>query len=618
MINIFFVAECDSQSLETQCSEGEICRNNVCEPGTQCTSSTDCSNEGLDPNCVASYCQPSRCTATGQCGYGYLCFEGFNTGSCRLHVIRSVAENTPTYQLDFIQTLPGPFSQITWYKGIPAQQIVTYIEDLALRYQSEYCRYGGCTESDRAELNTQTGALTIKQLDYMDNDYYTYTATAGSSTTGYDYVIQLEVFVQAEKPIIEGLEDIIEADTKTTFICSVERIRPSAKRIYWTVDRDIINGTVRSHDNADDSTFRQINTATYIFTKNQHRSSVICHVIPQAEGAEAVEQGVRVDVGYGPVGTPTIYLNPQEGQYEGSLVSLACSGFVQGNPKTYTFTWKRDGYTMEINDNSKDTLEFFMEPVDEGNYTCMAQNVYGSTEESTPVELLLLGEPPPSDGGNSSQDLVIVGGAVASVVLIIIVTAGIAFWMYRKRVCGPKGERSTYDDTEVTQTERGNETGTGNRDSGPENHVYNYIDLNEINSISTSDVRETPTYINGETPRTENAESSQTNNDAIVIQSVYNNAQKGPPKQVKVNHYEQLRHNAECQEVKQSGTEIRDGSTLSTGFPYYNINNTDGRDGFDNRGAEIDHGVKTNISDGYEVPVNRQCEGQTQIHVESF
>ncbi len=145
-------------------------------------------------------------------------------------------------------------------------------------------------------------------------------------------------------------------------------------------------------------------------------------------------------------------------------------------------------------------------------------------------------------------------------------------------------------------------------------------------------------------------------NNTQVISSVYNNAPKGPPKKLQVNHYEPLRHNQEYEDIEQPRAGPRDGST---GPPYYNIkpnkdgrhgfdnkdgrhgfdnkdgrhgfdnkdgrhgfgnkdgrhgfDNKDGRHGFDNRAAEINV-----LGDGYEVPIKRKTEGQTQIHVESF
>ena len=100
----------------------------------------------------------------------------------------------------------------------------------------------------------------------------------------------------------------------------------------------------------------------------------------------------------GPEGTPRITLNPEIGQYEGEPVTFNCDGFQHGNPRSYTYTWKRNGVIKtDVDDNTKKTLEFFMTSEDEGNYTCMAENEYGPpTAESAAVELLLIvGIPPP-------------------------------------------------------------------------------------------------------------------------------------------------------------------------------------------------------------------------------
>ena len=113
----------------------------------------------------------------------------------------------------------------------------------------------------------------------------------------------------------------------------------------------------------------------------------------------------------------------------------------------------------------------------------------------------------------------------------------------------------------------------------------------------------------------QNVGNSDPNNNSLVIPSVYNNAKRGPPKNLKVHHYEALRHNAEYEEVGQSRSGPR-GDTTS--LPYHNISaSKDGRHGFDNRAAEIDE-EKSNLQDGYEVPVKRQNEGQTHDYLECF
>ncbi len=103
----------------------------------------------------------------------------------------------------------------------------------------------------------------------------------------------------------------------------------------------------------------------------------------------------------GPEGNPTMSVFPTDGQqHKGEEVSFKCDKFEPGNPKTYTYTWKKDGdKLMNVKDtNEPNTLTFEMTPEDEGNYTCLVENAYGETNESAAVELRLKLGPPTSDG----------------------------------------------------------------------------------------------------------------------------------------------------------------------------------------------------------------------------
>ena len=60
-------------------------------------------------------------------------------------------------------------------------------------YQNEYCDGSTtCPSSTRGSLNTQTGELTIKDLDYADRDYYYYLFNPGD--TGNKHEIFVEVY----------------------------------------------------------------------------------------------------------------------------------------------------------------------------------------------------------------------------------------------------------------------------------------------------------------------------------------------------------------------------------------------------------------------------------------
>ncbi len=109
----------------------------------------------------------------------------------------------------------------------------------------------------------------------------------------------------------------------------------------------------------------------------------------------------------GPEGKPTMKVNPEEGeQYEGKEVIFECASFIHGNPRTYTYTWKKDGSILNnVEDDTKNTLTFKMTPADAGNYSCIAGNDYGDSEESVAVQLLFNPGIPPPDGTSSIKNL---------------------------------------------------------------------------------------------------------------------------------------------------------------------------------------------------------------------
>ena len=54
-----------------------------------CDSSAECA---FDPEttCVADYCQPSRCTATGQCVFGQVCSHNVDARTCVCTLVKYI------------------------------------------------------------------------------------------------------------------------------------------------------------------------------------------------------------------------------------------------------------------------------------------------------------------------------------------------------------------------------------------------------------------------------------------------------------------------------------------------------------------------------------------------
>ena len=126
--------------------------------------------------------------------------------------------------------------------------------------------------------------------------------------------------------------------------------------------------------------------------------------------------------------------------------------------------------------------------------------------------------------GASSPVGVIAGASAGGVVLCVIaVVACIVYWM-RRRISKPEDERSAYEDTQVIPAVRTknigvrrneNVTERGTRESDPANHVYNYIDMQEINN-ATSNIAEVNNK-DREIPLRQKFGTPETNNDTLAI-----------------------------------------------------------------------------------------------------
>ncbi len=199
-ISIFFTLtvhseSCDTTSSESQCNAGEICTDNVCGTAVECSTGPECSLVGLPPNCRSGYCQPTSCTATGQCVHGTTCSEVL--GVCVSRIKYTVIEGTSTLVLPTAEpATPGTYIQIVWRKGNPPAQICTYLSDLRpdVVYQGEYCDGSdSCSTSSRGRLDINSGELTINDLDYRDSDFYYYDFQADIPDNSASYELQVDV-----------------------------------------------------------------------------------------------------------------------------------------------------------------------------------------------------------------------------------------------------------------------------------------------------------------------------------------------------------------------------------------------------------------------------------------
>ncbi len=273
-----------------------------CRLAVECTSNADCSAHGLALSCTSGYCQPHTCTATGQCVSQQICSSNYPLPTCVFQDNREVAEGSTNFLLRPSKPIRygASLSHIQWYKTPNQDQLATYNRDLGIvRYHNEYCEDGksSCAQSHRASLDTSTAALTIKEVNQQDEDFYYCEYRFRGYLVGQKYEMYLTVFVQPGVPAVGGLDSIIETENEVTLTCTVERIRPAARRIYWKIDGNKLYGTTMnsSHDPIDNSLI-QTNIVSLVLRRDQHGKTVECIVVP--EYGKKVSTKKLIDFGY--------------------------------------------------------------------------------------------------------------------------------------------------------------------------------------------------------------------------------------------------------------------------------------------------------------------------------
>ena len=110
-----------------------------------------------------------------------------------------VPENSE-FLLEFLEP-DISYKTLTWYRPNRDQKIVEFVSDGGdggtLEYYGDFCVWNpSCPSSDKGELNTNNGALTIYSLSLEDEDFYYYSFTsfdARVNDTGIKYEIYVEV-----------------------------------------------------------------------------------------------------------------------------------------------------------------------------------------------------------------------------------------------------------------------------------------------------------------------------------------------------------------------------------------------------------------------------------------
>ncbi len=115
----------------------------------------------------------------------------------------NISQNTDEYPLKVIGGEGSTFESIVWYKNTynSADQVAIYViidGTTNIKYKGEYCSRGetSCDDSDRGSLDINSATLTVKDLQYNDEDFYyfTYKTTTGAGTVGSGYELHLTVY----------------------------------------------------------------------------------------------------------------------------------------------------------------------------------------------------------------------------------------------------------------------------------------------------------------------------------------------------------------------------------------------------------------------------------------
>ena len=70
--------------------------------------------------------------------------------------------------------------------------------------------------------------------------------------------------VQPTNPTLSGLDGILDTTKEVAFTCTVDRIRPPAKDIYWMIDGVRVNGSISDGtEDPNDKSLSQTNEVSY-------------------------------------------------------------------------------------------------------------------------------------------------------------------------------------------------------------------------------------------------------------------------------------------------------------------------------------------------------------------
>ena len=449
---------CDPTVDTTPCKEGQICSKKstddeyTCQQTVQCFFSHECflhgrgHGHGQSFSCYSGFCQPHTCDTTGQCIHGWICSPF--TSKCVVRVNQVVAEGTPNFLLQPSKdagTLYGAnYISITWSKTTPEDEIAIYSGGMGPKYKGEYCENSQlCNYSPKALLHINTATLNIKNLSYQDEDFYFYRCVSDGirfTLHGPKYVIYLTVFAQPDPPSLNGLDNV-EIHREVTLTCTVERIRPAVHEIYWFIAGKKLYGNTKNDTlNPLDESLKQISTLSYVFKKHDHGKTVECVVVP--EYGEQVSAADSINLGFSPEGKPMLSIDGSTNMdwYDGGKVVLMCQDFKHGKPKVYTYTWKKDGERITYLEESTDeTLHFILTFRDTGKYTCSVENVFGSTEESNAIEIVVKPKPK-SENEDDSNVLWIVIGVVA---FFLVITAILVLYIIKTKLRKNRNHQSS-------------------------------------------------------------------------------------------------------------------------------------------------------------------------------
>ncbi|XP_059370079.1 myelin-associated glycoprotein isoform X3 [Carassius carassius] len=259
-----------------------------------------------------------------------------------------------------------------WYFGHPYPQLfppVVYKSRTDIVHES----YNGRTKL-LGDLMQKNCTLLINNVGVEHSGRYYFRADLGGANIyTYPDFSNLQVL---DKPNIDVPEEIV-SDQSLDLTCYVPDNCPDmSPQIHWMYT-DYLPDPVFTPDNVEDSNTAVLSSTLTFTPKPMHNGQQLGCRVHYENTTFVYERLISLDIKYAP---RTVWVNVSQEVMEGSSVVLHCD--VDSNPAP-TITWYFGDQELmsEVASNSSLSLDY-LTPEEEGVYTCVGDNGYGSMNTS--------------------------------------------------------------------------------------------------------------------------------------------------------------------------------------------------------------------------------------------